>query len=1124
MKPHCISRVLTLVERVPDRSSSDLLPKSYLLLALLLACWNYSPSFATGQSVDVHAEFTLASGFSMEPVASAPLTKWPTLVDWDSAGNLLVVESGGVAHPIQEHNQKALHRLVRLIDDDGDGKFDRRQLVADQLPFTEGVLCLGSRILVTSPPVIYELSDRDGDGHCEQREVWFDGQTITGCANDLHGPYLGRDGWIYWCKGAFAQQKHPTLDGGTLSDKAAHIHRRKITGGPIEPVMSGGMDNPVGFAMLPNGERFFSSTFLVHPGDGYRDGVVHAIYGGAYGKDHSALEGVVRTGELMPIMTHLGPAAPSGLICLRSGMVDSHDTNTLVAALFNHRKVIALPVSSSGASYRAEPVELVVGNRIDFHPTDVIEDFDGSLLVVDTGGWYDLCCPSSRVDQELAAGGIYRLKRVSNSTQPAQATMRRTVEVGQDMSASQVASLLDDVRPWVARAALLRIATSGDWALSELADRLHDSRRSLSSRRNALWAMGAIGSDSALEFASGLLAGAHQVGPGGPAGPVEAAVPVEPGAKGDVAKNDGSTRVVDPIGLRSAVGEELQHIACHLVALHRFNPAKQHLERILSAFAEEAPSPEHPVSPSLARVAAEAIGRIGDAGSVKLLFPGFERTRGDRSLDHSFRYALYEIGKADSIAAFLDSPNAMQRELALSTLDLRKAESWLTAERLVSAAQQEETRLTSTRLIVKRPHLASSILAVLGPAWASSVTHEPPTELFRELCREWSNQGEMDRWVASTFSESLRSQQQAGNSINDFTWQWVECILNAKSGLPVPVVWHGWMLNLLDASPERMAHSMAGLNLDASEQLPLVESLTVRIAKERDPSVRQKLLLCLPAQHLYSDDAWTASLIRGLLEAPMTTGSTPSAWALLDRLKISEQNARELLQVLPDLPSLELLKAIEIIAAVELEELDRQMLTALAENRAARGLPSGSLVSVFRKRSNALRALAEKVAGDLSQSDPDVKRQIQAMLNSLPPGDAVRGLSLYHSPKVNCAGCHQMGYLGGKIGPELTRIGGSRTREALLEAILFPNQRIEQGFQSTQVLTVDGRVIHGIPTSNSSEQIIELRVSADRLERVDLQEIEQTRPSEISIMPGGMLELLSQQELADLLSLLEAAK
>ena len=41
----------------------------------------------------------------------------------------------------------------------------------------------------------------------------------------------------------------------------------------------------------------------------------------------------------------------------------------------------------------------------------MIEDADGSLLVVDTGGWYKLCCPTSQLVKPDVLGAIYRVKR-----------------------------------------------------------------------------------------------------------------------------------------------------------------------------------------------------------------------------------------------------------------------------------------------------------------------------------------------------------------------------------------------------------------------------------------------------------------------------------------------------------------------------------------------------------------------------------------------------------------------------------------------------------------------------------------------------------------------------------------
>ena len=53
---------------------------------------------------------------------------------------------------------------------------------------------------------------------------------MTGCANDLHGPYFGPDGWIYWCKGAFARQTYERAGRPPLATRASHIFRARPDG------------------------------------------------------------------------------------------------------------------------------------------------------------------------------------------------------------------------------------------------------------------------------------------------------------------------------------------------------------------------------------------------------------------------------------------------------------------------------------------------------------------------------------------------------------------------------------------------------------------------------------------------------------------------------------------------------------------------------------------------------------------------------------------------------------------------------------------------------------------------------------------------------------------------------
>ena len=152
--------------------------------------------------------FTLPDGFEIELVAGPPLVNRPIVADFDEDGRLYVADSSGSNDPVKAQLEKKPHRIVRLEDTQGNGKFDKATVFADKMMFPEGVMWLEGSLYVSAPPSIWKLTDTNGDGVADERVEWFQGKTLTGCANDLHGPYLGPDGWLYWCKGAFAKQTY----------------------------------------------------------------------------------------------------------------------------------------------------------------------------------------------------------------------------------------------------------------------------------------------------------------------------------------------------------------------------------------------------------------------------------------------------------------------------------------------------------------------------------------------------------------------------------------------------------------------------------------------------------------------------------------------------------------------------------------------------------------------------------------------------------------------------------------------------------------------------------------------------------------------------------------------------
>src|SRR5688572_7535601 len=152
--------------------------------------------------------FTVPDGFVVEKVAATPLVDRPIVADFDEQGRLYVADSSGSNEKVEKQLAEKPHRMVRLEDSDGDGRFDRQTVFADRMMFPEGAMWHDGSLYVAAPPSIWKLTDTNGDGIADERIEWFKGKTLTGCANDLHGPYLGPDGWIYWCKGAFAEQRY----------------------------------------------------------------------------------------------------------------------------------------------------------------------------------------------------------------------------------------------------------------------------------------------------------------------------------------------------------------------------------------------------------------------------------------------------------------------------------------------------------------------------------------------------------------------------------------------------------------------------------------------------------------------------------------------------------------------------------------------------------------------------------------------------------------------------------------------------------------------------------------------------------------------------------------------------
>jgi putative heme-binding domain-containing protein len=849
------------------------------------------------------------SGFTIEKVAGSPLVKFPVLGDFDDRGRLYVIDMAGPISHADVASKKAVHKIVRLESTKGDGTFDKATSFADNLPFPEGVLHYRGSIYTACPPQILKLTDTDGDGKADQREVWFDGKTLTGCANDMHGPYLGPDGYFYWTKGAFAKQELTLGTGTKFTTRASHVFRAKPDGSGLEVMMTGGMDNPIGIAFAASGDVIVSNTFLQHPADGKRDGLIHAVPGGVWGKDHDPIyEHPWTSPRTMPIMTHMGPAAQ-----------------------FNLRKISRHIMVPKGSTYETKDSDFVTSDDPDFHPTDVIEDKDGSMLVIDTGGWYKLCCPSSQLVKADVWGGIYRVKKVGSHSAKSEARNQPVV-----------------------------------------IPELHQQRR---------WAESATIADL----------------------------------------------------------------------------------------------------PKLRELLAKAT---------------------DQHLEHAATYAIIRTADFNETAKGLKEthPRILRGTItALEAIDAKKLKSSDVLYHL--ASRDPALRETAWWIAGKHPEWGGELVGYFRKQLDAKLSDAEREELTTQLAKFAKNEA-VQKLLAETATNSisLKAMARAGLKVTPESWQMA--LATAAKTNPMEAIATVRTLPM-KTTPGELTAVLRDLSNDA-----------------KSPASQRLAAFGAISNNMLTDDSFNFVL------AQLTAESGPIRAAASDvfaRSLTNDDQLAKLAAVLKNVSPVELGKLLPVFAKSTSESVGLAILTSLNEPKIRASIRSEQLKPLFEKYPSKVKAEAAKLYAILDVEISQQREKLDTLIKELPTGDIQRGHKVFNSQKAACATCHNIGYVGGKTGPDLTRIGSIRTERDLLEAIVYPSLSFVRSYEPMKVETLDGRQFNGILKKDAPDEII-LVVAADKEERISRENIESIKPSSVSVMPAGLDQQLSKQDLADLVAFLKASR
>ena len=348
---------------------------------------------------------SVPEGFSITKVADAT---FPMFATFDDRGRLYVTESSGGDLYLELQKSVRGCRVRRFEDKDGDGVFETSTIFAEGLTPSMGIAWHGGKLYVADPPDLVVLEDLDDDGKADRRRVLLTGFGHTDNGS-LHGLVFGPDGLLYMTTGEPDGYVMKTRDGKTLLGTSGALLRCKPDGSDLE-VVARGFENLVEIAFLPGGDIIGTCNWYQKPESGVRDALVHLVDGGLYPYCPEKGTPFLRTGNVIPPLALFPAVALSGLTRCESAAFPDSMRGNLFSAQHNSRKIVRHVLTRSGSSYSSENVDFVTSENPDFHPSDVLEAPDGSLIVVDTGAWYVQHCPTGKIRNSRALGGIYRVR------------------------------------------------------------------------------------------------------------------------------------------------------------------------------------------------------------------------------------------------------------------------------------------------------------------------------------------------------------------------------------------------------------------------------------------------------------------------------------------------------------------------------------------------------------------------------------------------------------------------------------------------------------------------------------------------------------------------------------------
>ncbi len=366
--------------------------------------------------------------------------------------------------------------------------------------------------------------------------------------------------------------------------------------------------------------------------------------------------------------------------------------------------------------------------------------------------------------------------------------------------------------------------------------------------------------------------------------------------------------------------------------------------------------------------------------------------------------------------------------------------------------------------------------------------------------------------------------------------------LDSEPGVPIAVI-EGWMLRAAAKFPGRSARQLADWintrpNIDEN---PADATLAMHLAtawrtgsgkkglSDKDGAVLKPMIDAV-AKSIVIDDAysvptrvdatqWCRTIdplpteIRQLVQPASPSALRSAAYRILMQRDTSwcQQYIVEHADAIPPTD-----RAAIVAAAKQKTATAVWLLEKIADEKLPRTFVDPAAMDWFRNHANAqISDLGKRTfapPGDVAAA----MDEYAPILEQVEAADVVAGKALFAE---HCASCHRIDGVGFVVGPDISD-SRTKTPAALLTAVLDPNAGIDASYVTYNVVTLDGEVIVGLLAGESSDAVT-LQLAGGQTRRIDRDEIELFRPSDVSLMPSGLQRVVSVDQMRDLIGYLK---